>query len=48
MSHSPEIEDCVTMAQFNELRQGMEERQDRLTEEFQALMAEIRGDHQPW
>ena len=35
------------MGQFSELRQGMEERQDRLTQEFQALMAEIRGHHQP-
>ena len=47
MSRSPEIEDCVTMAQFNELRQGMEERQDRLAQDFQALMAEIRGRRQP-
>ena len=47
MSRSPEIEDCVTMAQFNELRQGMEETQDRLAQDFQALMAEIRGCRQP-
>ena len=47
MSRSPEIEDCVTMAQFNELRQGMEERQDILAQDFQALMAEIRGHRQP-
>ena len=42
-----EIEDCVTMAQFNELRQSMEEKQDRLTQDLQALLTEIRGRHQP-
>ncbi|XP_066358119.1 uncharacterized protein [Miscanthus floridulus] len=42
-----EIEDCVTMAQFNELRQSMEEKQDRLTRDLQALLTEIRGRHQP-
>ena len=35
------------MAQFNELRQGMEERHDILAQDFQALMAEIRGRRQP-
>ena len=34
------------MTQFNELRQGMEERQERLTQDLQALMAEIRGRRQ--
>ena len=29
-----EIEDCVTMAQFNELRQSMEEKQDQLTRDL--------------
>ena len=47
MFGQPDIDECVTMAQFNELRQSMEERQDRLTQDFQALMAEIRGRHQP-
>ena len=42
-----EIEDCVTMAQFNELRQSMEEKQDRLTRDLQALLTEIRGRRQP-
>ena len=42
-----EIEDCVTMAQFNELRQSMEEKHDRLTRDLQALLTEIRGRHQP-
>ena len=47
MFGQPKIDDCVTMTQFNELRQDMEERQERLTQDFQALMAEIRGRHQP-
>ncbi|XP_066316535.1 uncharacterized protein [Miscanthus floridulus] len=42
-----EIEDCVTMAQFNELWQSMEEKQDRLTRDLQALLTEIRGRCQP-
>ena len=42
-----DIEDCVTMAQFNELWQSMEEKQDRLTRDLQALLTEIRGRHQP-
>ena len=36
-----DIDDCVTMAQFNELRPSMEERQERLTQDLQALMVEI-------
>ena len=32
------IEDCVTLAQFNELRQSIEEKQDRLTQDLQNLM----------
>ena len=42
-----EIEDCVTMAQFNELKQSMEDKQDRLSQHLQALMAVIREHHQP-
>ena len=38
-----EIEVCVTMAQFNELKQSMEDKQDRLSQDLQALMTEIRG-----
>ena len=41
-----DIDDCVTMAQFNELRPSMEERQERLTRDLHALMAEIRGRRQ--
>ena len=46
MFGQPEIDDCVTMTQFNELRQSMEERQERLTQDLHALMAEIRGRRQ--
>ena len=42
-----EIEDCVTMAQFNELKQSMEDKQDRLSQDLLALMIEIRGCCQP-
>ena len=42
-----EIEDCVTMAQFNELKQSLEDKQDRLTQDLQAFMAKIRGRRQP-
>ena len=41
------IEDCVTLAQFNELRQSIEEKQDRLTQDLQNLMTEIRRRRQP-
>ena len=47
MFGQPDIDECITIAQFNELRQGMEERQDILGQDFQALMAEIRGRRQP-
>ena len=47
MFGQPDIDECVTMAQFNELRKSMEERQDRLTQELQALMVEIRRHRQP-
>jgi hypothetical protein len=38
MSDEVQIDDCVTMAQFNELKQSMEE----LTNNFQALMARLQ------
>jgi uncharacterized coiled-coil DUF342 family protein len=48
MSRRPvEIDDCVTMAQFNELKQSMEDKQDRLSQDLQALMTKIRGHRQP-
>ena len=42
-----DIKDCVNMAQFNKLRQSMEEKQDRLTRDLQALLTKIRGRRQP-
>jgi len=42
-----DIEDHVTIAQFNKLRQSMEEKQDRLTQDLQNLMTEIRRRRQP-
>jgi hypothetical protein len=42
-----EIEDCVTMAQFNELKQSLEDKQDRLSRDFWTLMAKIRDQRQP-
>jgi len=48
MSEKPvEIDKCVTMAQFNELKQSMEERQDQLSQDFQALMTKIRRHQHP-
>lgn len=43
MDPNAEIEDCVTMIQFNELKQSMEDKQDRLAQDLQTFMAEIRG-----
>jgi hypothetical protein len=36
-----EIEECVTLIQFNELKQSIEDKQDRLAQDLQTLMAEI-------
>jgi hypothetical protein len=43
MAGNPEIEDCVTIAQFNELKRSMEEKQDQLSQDIQALMAQLRN-----
>jgi hypothetical protein len=43
MAENPEIDDCVTMAQFNELKRSMEEKQDQLSQDLQALMAQLRN-----
>jgi hypothetical protein len=45
MDPSVEIEECVTMIQFNELKQSIENKQDQLAQDLQTLMAEIRGRH---
>jgi hypothetical protein len=47
MVSNVEIEVCVTMIQFNELKQSIEDKQDQLAQDLQALMAEIRGRHRP-
>jgi hypothetical protein len=43
MDSNIEIEECVTMIQFNELKQSIEGKQDPLAQDLQALVAEIRG-----
>jgi hypothetical protein len=43
MDPNVEIEECVTMIQFNELKQSIEAKQDLLAQDLQTLMAEIRG-----
>jgi DNA phosphorothioation-dependent restriction protein DptG len=43
MADNLEIEDCVTMAQFNELKRSMEEKHDQLSQDLQALMAQLRN-----
>jgi hypothetical protein len=43
MAGKPEIEDCVTIAQFNELKRSLEENQDQLSQDLQALMAQLRN-----
>jgi hypothetical protein len=35
------------MAQFNELKESIEDKQDLLSQDLQALLTEIRGCHQP-
>jgi hypothetical protein len=46
MDPNVEIEECVTMIQFNELKQSIEDKQDRLAQDLQTLMAKIRGRRQ--
>jgi len=42
-----DIKDGVTIAQFNKLRQSMEEKQERLTQDLQNLMTKIRRHRPP-
>ena len=42
-----DIKDRVTIAQFNKLRQSMKEKQERLTQDLQNLMTEIRRHRPP-
>ena len=43
MDPNVEIEECVTLIQFNEFKQSIEAKQDLLAQDLQTLMAEIRG-----
>jgi hypothetical protein len=45
MDDQPEIEDCVTMAQFNELRQNIEERANGLANDLQAILHQVQHIH---
>jgi hypothetical protein len=45
MDPNVEIEECVTLIQFKELKQSIEDKQDQLAQDLQTLMAEIRGRH---
>jgi hypothetical protein len=47
MVSNVEIEECVTMIQFNEIKQSVEDKQDRLAQDLQELMAEIKGHRWP-
>jgi hypothetical protein len=47
MVSNVEVEDCVTMIQFNELKQSIEDKQDWLAQDLQELMVEISGRHRP-
>jgi hypothetical protein len=47
MGDGVEVGDCVTMAQFNEFKQSLEERQDRLAQDLQTILDEIRGHCPP-
>ena len=47
MGDGVEVGDCVPMAQFNEFKQSLEERQDRLAQDLQTILDEIRGRRPP-
>jgi hypothetical protein len=42
MDDRPEIEDCVTIAQFNELRRNIEERANGLANDLQAILQQLQ------
>jgi hypothetical protein len=45
MDPNVKIEECVTLIQFNELKQSIEDKQAQLAQDLQTLMAKIRGHH---
>jgi predicted metal-dependent hydrolase len=42
MPGNPEIEECVTMAQFNEMKRSMDEKQEKLSHDVQEIIAQLR------
>jgi predicted metal-dependent hydrolase len=42
MSENLEIEECVTMAQFNEMKRSMEVKQEKLSQDLQEIIAQLR------
>jgi hypothetical protein len=38
MDEHPEIEDCVTMSQFNDMRQNIKDRQNRMDNDLHAIL----------
>jgi hypothetical protein len=38
MSENPEIEEYVTMAQFNEMKRSLEEKQEKLSQDLQQII----------
>jgi hypothetical protein len=45
MSKNPEIKECVTMAQFNEMKRSMEEKQEKLPQDLQEIVPQLRMHH---
>jgi DNA phosphorothioation-dependent restriction protein DptG len=45
MSENLEIEEWVTMIQFNEMKQSMEEKQEKLSQNLQEIIAQLRIHH---
>jgi hypothetical protein len=42
MLKNPEIEECVTIAQFNEMNRSMEEKQEKISQDLQEIIAQLR------
>jgi hypothetical protein len=41
MSENLEIEECITMAQFNEMKRSMEEKQEKLSQDLQEIITHL-------
>lgn len=46
MSVPPNLEDFVSLAQSNEMKQSLEEKTNKITQDLQGIMVHIRGLHQ--